>query len=227
MLTNKQLFAQALCDALSSQYDEDLANCIETDKCSADHYKKMSKILGFNVAPKTRAKALSLKAKILVAALVAAALLLAGCAAVIFGDEISCLVEKVFDVFVFAAYDEERDGNGASITEYYELTYITEGYVPIQKKTTPIRTFYKYQNGSNKIITFEQNLYNETGYRFDNEGGYTKALEVNGLDIYHRTYTEYNQYVWNMGSYTFRISSTQAIPNNELEKIVEGILSQK
>ena len=69
-------FARALEDAMCEKYDGELAMCTESAACSAIHYKSMSRIVGFNVRRNAKKTARIIRALIL-----AAALALAGCAA--------------------------------------------------------------------------------------------------------------------------------------------------
>ena len=71
------LFRRAIVEALSQNNREELAECTDPVVCSKQHYRKMSAILGFRVRKPimwTRTR------KMWVAAIIAAALLLTGCA---------------------------------------------------------------------------------------------------------------------------------------------------
>lgn len=75
MKKRNDLLKQAIGEALSRKYEEELALCEEGAECSPGHYKKMSRILGFRVGA-TGSRRLKRK---WVAAILAAALLLSGC----------------------------------------------------------------------------------------------------------------------------------------------------
>lgn len=52
--TNRELFAQALCEVLCKEYDEDLANCTEDATVSDSHKMAMNKIFkdaGYDFVP--------------------------------------------------------------------------------------------------------------------------------------------------------------------------------
>ncbi len=221
-LTNRELFAQALCEAMSREYREELADCTETAECSMAHYRKMSKILGYNVVPKSRV--LSLKAKFAVAIL-AAVLLLVGCTAVIFRNEIKDLFENVFDTFISVTYDEEFDGKGAIINEYYKLSYLPGDYVLDNEMITSIQAVYKYRDASGNILKFEQTLVDGSQYTFDINSEGTLILECGEKTIYHRNAGEYYHYAWNDGVYTFRITSQYELTKDEIKTIINGITS--
>jgi alkylhydroperoxidase/carboxymuconolactone decarboxylase family protein YurZ len=90
--TNLELFKQALDEAVSNQFDKLAAQCDEEIICSEKHKLAMRAI----VYGKTEtAQTLSPKMKRLIAILVAAALLLTGCA-IIFRNEIREVFEEFF-----------------------------------------------------------------------------------------------------------------------------------
>ncbi len=219
-LTNRELFAKALGEALSREYREELADCTETAECSLSHYKKMSKILEFNVVPESMR--LSFKKK-LVIAILAAALLLAGCTAVVFRNEIKGLFEEVFDTFIAATYDEGRDSTGAIITEYYKPTYLPTGYALDDEIISPAQAIYRYKEDSGYFLKFEQILIGGCGYIFDNDNVETLIVEIGELNVYYRFSSEYYHYVWTDGVYVFRLTSQYEMPINEIEMIVLGI----
>ncbi len=218
--TERELFAKALSDAFASRVEEELAGCNEDDACSLSHYRKMSKILGFNVVPE---KILSLRKRIAIVVL-AAALLLVGCTAIVFGDEIKTLFEKIFDTHVFATYDEEERSNGSVITEFYVPTYVPEGYELISKNVSPIRVIYKFENDSGKALMFEQYLMNGVKHRFDNETGGSQIIQIDDYKIYYRISGLRHSYVWSDYKYTLVLSLDCDLSYDELYRIVSGFI---
>ncbi len=221
-MTDRELFAQALKDALAKRYNDELAFCHESSRCSDEHYKKMSEILGFTVSPPP--KELSFRKKMIIAML-AAALLLAGCTAVIFGNEIKTMLEQVFDTFIIATYDGERVAEDAIIEEYYVPTYIPEGYRLVEKYVCLMGTKYKYVNDLNDVLVYEQRLVCGTGYRFNNELGTTLLFNFKGKEIYHRLSSEYHNYIWNDGGYVFKLTLNKRLSDSELKEIIKGIIT--
>ncbi len=223
-LTNRELFAKALCEALSREYHEELADCTETSECSMSHYRKMSKILGFSVVPKTKE---SMFKKRLIIAVLAATLLLAGCTAAIFRNEIKSLFEEVFDTYIFATFDEQGDSKKDAITEFYVSTYVPEGYKLVNEVTSPIQVLYRYENAQGKKIKLEQYLLNGVKHRFDNENETTDKIKVENYTVYYRISEKSHNYVWNDGKYTIVLISDEQIEKEELIKIVNGFQIKK
>ena len=95
MTTDKALFKKAVLEVLSQNYEQELANCQETAKCSKKHYFRISEIIGIPVS-RLISKRRSIK-KTLVALLIASALLLAGCTAYIYRNEIKGFIEEFYD----------------------------------------------------------------------------------------------------------------------------------
>lgn len=104
----RELFKKALSEAMAQKYDEELAGCQENSICSPRHYDKMQKIIGndtYNLKKKWSKKSL-------IAIIIAAALLLSGCAAAyIYRDEIRNFVEEVYEKFIKLTYDDGQQSS--------------------------------------------------------------------------------------------------------------------
>ena len=82
---NKQLMKKAFIEAMWEKYSEELAKCNENEVCSAEHKKRILKIIS-NSAVTTHRKCFTRRT--VVALLIAAALLLAGCTAYVYREQI-------------------------------------------------------------------------------------------------------------------------------------------
>ena len=135
--TNLELFKQALDEAVSNQFDKLAAQCDEEIICSEKHKLAMRAI----VYGKTEtARTLSPKMKRLIAILVAAALLLTGCA-IIFRNEI----REVFEEF-FVSLTYSGDEEALTIQEIYSLGYVPEGYILEKEHLAATYVQYKFSN---------------------------------------------------------------------------------
>ncbi len=222
--TNRELFAQAICEALAGKYDEELADCTEKAECSLEHYKKMSEILGFDVVPKRRKPAIGKRIAIVI---LAAALLLVGCTAIIFRHEIKQLIEEVFDTFTVATYDEDRDSIGSGITDYYAPTYIPDGYIKVNEIKNSAHVLYEFENEEGDVLRFQQYLLNGTAHRFDYEELSLKEIRINNAAISCRFYNEAHNYIWNDGFYGYVIVAKHELSFEELSKIINGLILQE
>jgi hypothetical protein len=117
--TNEALFKQAINEALTNKFQRMADACGEEIVCSRRHKKAMRAI----VNGKTPRKPPSTK---MIAILVAAVLLLAGCA-IIYRDEIREFITNIKEFFVEVKFDE-GENDSQDIDEIYELTYLPEGY---------------------------------------------------------------------------------------------------
>ena len=215
----RELFGKALAEAFAEKFDEELAACEETAACSQEHYDKMQKIINSSCsAPKRK-----FSRKSLVAIIIAAALLLTGCAAYICRNEIRDFVEDVYEKFVRLTYCESDKQSTPKIDEVYELTYVPDGYELVEEIINPVKVLYEFENQEGALLIFKQVVLDKTNYGFDVEEGNTLLYEFNGFKIYCRELDTSLHYIWNDGEYSLRLTSSITLDEAELEKIVLGI----
>ena len=215
----RELFGKALAEAFAEKFDEELAACEETAACSQEHYDKMQKIINSSrSAPKRK-----FSRKSLVAIIIAAALLLTGCAAYICRNEIRDFVEDVYEKFVKLTYSKSDEQSSAEINEVYKLTYVPEGYKLVKEIVNPVNIFYKFENDNGEYLTFNQIALDETNYGFDWEQGNTWLYEFCEFKVYCRELDTSLHYIWNDGEYALCLISSVSFDETELEKIVLGI----
>ena len=211
--TNLELFKQALDEAVSNQFDKLAAQCDEEIICSEKHKLAMRAI----VYGKTEtAQTLSPKMKRLIAILVAASLLLTGCA-IIFRNEIREVFEEFFVSLTYSG-DEET----LIIQEVYSLGYVPEGYV-LEKET--IAAQYVRYRFSNQVdfFYFEQRPITNSDYYIDSESGYSQINEIEEYKIYYRLVDNLHCYVWRDNNYSIKMKTSVQLSNEELILILDGI----
>ena len=218
---SEELFGKALAEALSRKYDGELSQCHETAQCSDEHLKEMKAIVrsgGGASKPKR-----SGKKKWVIALLVAAVLLLAGCSAYVYRDEIRDFIEEIYDKHIKITYDRgEQPSSGVEITENYTLTYLPEGYFSVSEFYSSTGNVCIWQNSEGGYIIFEQRPLNRTSHVVDGESGATSMIKHNDYDLYYRT-TEDHSYIWNDGKYALKISASMPLSEEEVIAIIEGI----
>ncbi len=219
--SNLELFKQALNEAWDEKIREEVEACTEEIHTSERHKAAMAAILDGNYGNEEKRSAWKLTRAKIAAILVAAALLLASCA-VIYRNEIRDFVEEIFEDFSKVTYSENDAADGKTIEEVYELTYVPEGYVLEKSTVNPTLIKYKYINGNDTLV-FEQRALDYTSFAFDIENGYNLLLSYDNVDIYCKTTSEYNYYLWNTGIYSVKIRSSSQIQNEELRLILDGI----
>ena len=214
-MTNKdnQWLVEAISEGLVLKYEDEMSTIEKHPRCSKRHYEKMSEILGFKVkAPRRITK------KGLAAILLAAALLLTGCA--VFRNEIRDFFVEVYETFIEISF---KQGENHSITETYGLSYMLDGYVQTEEKSSPSMVHYRYANQEKQIITFEQVLLDGSSYNIDAEHGDEAFLTVDDNQIYYRNTDQYHIYIWTDDKYAMSIHSDVSLTTDDLEKLVRGI----
>jgi hypothetical protein len=218
-MTNKdnQWLVEAISEGLVLKYEDEMSTIEKHPRCSKRHYKKMSEILGFKVKAPRR-----INKKGMAAILLAAALLLTGCA--VFKNEIRDFFVEVYETFVKVTFDNGKDDEQI-ISETYELTYMLEGYEQTETIVNPAIVRYEYRNSEEHVIIFTQSPLDNTNYRVDAEHSDYTFLTIGEYRVYHRYTEQNNTYIWNDGHYSLYIYSDMALSNADLENLISGIKS--
>lgn len=221
--TSKELFKKALAEAMAQKYTEELRECGESAVCTAGHYDKMQKIIGrCKKTPKRK-----FPRKALIAIIIAAAMLLTGCAAYICRNDIRDFVEEIYEKFIRITYCEDHKLSTASIDEIYELTYVPDGYELVYEKCTSVNIFYKFENEDGERLFFEHDVLDNSAFGLDYEKSNGGLHMLGETEIYKRVFETSSYYMWNDGKYAFCLTSTVELDPLELEKIVLGAEKDK
>ena len=218
----RELLCRALIEATVNVHNKEFSECKETADCSEAHLRRMSEILGIPTARNTSARKKSGK-KVLIALLIAAALLLASCAMIIYQDRIQAFFEEVFDSHLRVTFEGTLPEREGIITEFYELTYVPEGYELTGTIRSKAVNRLMWENHDGETLMFEQTCY--IGTIFDVKGETTR-LDVKDYDVYYRK-VRFHHYVWYSGNYRFILRSSAQLPMEELEKIIKETNSFK
>lgn len=222
MTAEKQLFKSAILEALSQKYEQELAECREDAKCSKEHYLRISEITGIPLA-RVMGKRRSLR-RTFVAVLIAAALLLAGCTAYVYRNAIKDFFEEVYDTHIKVSYSGEQTDNELYIKEFYSLSYVPEGYQLVREVKNEVCVRYIWESKSADTLVFQQSLINESDFFLDSDTEDMQCIEYNGVFVYLRSVDNLWIYLWNDGKYGMYIDSDQKLSDDELEKIIDGIV---
>ena len=213
-----ELFKQALLEALDKNLQEEEKYFAEEIQTSEKHKIEMNEILSGKFLPTSTWKLT--KAKI-AAILIAATLVLVGCAAA-HRNEIRDFIETVYEDYVSVGF-ENSDEAPRQIEEYYVLTYIPEGYYVKDNTQSDLSNRYILENNQGDEIIFDQTVLNISS-NLDSERGEQYTLYVNGKEIYCRVYDTDCHYIWNDGKYAMSVYSVDQIIDEEmLGKIIKGI----
>jgi hypothetical protein len=219
--SNLELFKQALNEAWDNKIRREVESCTEEIVTSERHKATMLAILDGTYDKSAKWKLTRTK---VVAILVAAALLLASCA-VIYRNEIRDLVEDIFEGFNQVTYSDEGADEDA-IEDIYELSYVPEGYVLEESFEDSLIVKYKFTDCNNNVLAFEQRVLDNSKFLFDVESGYALLLNVDNINIYHKTTKAVHIYLWNDGCYSIKIRSTTPLTHEELKSIIDGITTK-
>ena len=210
---NMKLFQQALWEATGNVYDRELAECTEDAQCSRRHYAKMRRILGVAVLPATT-RTIRIKRRV-IAALVAAVLLLTGCTVYAYREEIREFIETTY-------HDGEEDPVEATISEYYTLGYVPEGYELTKVLEQPSQTKYDWTNSNGTYITLEQCHVDSGLFGLDNTLGDWDVVQIGNHKVHHRVSDAY-YYLWNDGVYAYRLTTSELWEEQVLRDMIENL----
>lgn len=216
-----ELFKEALTEGVSRHFQNEIDSFEGEVVISERHKRAMRTIFdGAQVRPFVWPSA---RAKIAAAAL-AASMLLASCA-VAYRDEIRNFVEKVYEDYISVSF-ENSDEAPKWIEEYYELTYIPEGYYIKDHIQMDLSNRYVFGNEYGEEIIFCQTVLNKRTV-LDSEHGEQYIIHVNEKEIYCLISEKGCVYIWNDGRYALAIESQSPLDEEVLGKIIEGIKVQE
>lgn len=211
---DRQLLVQAISEGLVQKYEDEMSIIEKNPRCSKRHYEKMSEILGFKVKPKHR-----LTKRGIGAILLAAALLLTGCA--VFRNEIRDFFVEIYETFIRITFD--TDQSRETIGDVYEPTFMPEGYILQNAVMNPLIVRYDYANSEGNYITFEQYLLDSSTFLFDAENGDTTSMAIGNYEVYYLCLNSQHRYVWSDGKYAMAIHTDVELNADNLEELIGGI----
>ena len=222
MESGKEIFSRAVIDGFEEKYREGLAvSASESGEFSRAHARRMSSIIGCRVKyvpdKHTRIK------RAVAVALIAAALLLAGCAAIVYKEQIGDFFVEIHDTYIKGDFIKDEDANNQIIEEYYTLTYVPEGYELVEEHSNAFFAQSVWKNDKEKSIIFDQSPINSGKYSIDGEHGSTIILNYDQYTVYCRIIDETYYYIWNNEKYAFSLYSDTEIKEEEIIQIIDGI----
>lgn len=220
MINQRDTLKKALFEAMSEKYDNELSNIDSEQKiiCSKKHYLKLSAIFGFKVNQNKK-----YFVRILVGILIAA-LILTGCTAYVYRNEIKELFVEIYEKHIRVTYDNDSKttmSNDELIP--CQCTYIPEGYELVDESITRLYVFYEWRDSSGNVITLQQSTFDGNDIFLDAEHGNTVILNYEQYEIYCRNFDKSSIFIWNNGIYAFNLTSTEQLSNEELFKIIKGV----
>lgn len=217
MTEQRDVLKRALIEAMSAKYESELSCAVDVggEACSELHYQKMSDILGIRV------KRCKKFAKRVLAGVLIAALLLTGCTAYIFRNEIKDFFIEFYEKHIMLTYDNDNNLNGLTIQNIYQVSYIPEGYEIVNQMNNPTYVFYELHDSNGNVITLQQMVFDSTSF-VDSEDGITEFINYEQYCIYVGSFDNFFSYMWCDGKYAITLNSSTKLDNDELFKIIKG-----
>lgn len=217
---SRELLKKAFIDAMCEKYEKELSVCSETADCSAAHKTRVQQIISGSTAVVPRKR---LSKKTIVALIIAAALLLAGCTVYAYRDTIGNFFFEIFGEYMVGQFDNGKDDNLDVIKDVYTVGYVPEGYT-LQKETIrDSRVTYTWKNDSGDLISFEQKIYDKTKHYIDGETIQFSELLIEDYIVYFANVDSSYLLLWDNGKYIFTLRTTQRFTKEEFSKIIKNI----
>ena len=218
-LTDRELFRQALTEAFTRKFDEELAASPEEFLCSEQHLRRMKAIMERHaVMERLQAR----KRKLIVLLLAAVLLLLTACTVYSLRGKIRAFIETACDEHVRVTYqDVERIYDDDPFDEYYTLGYVPEGYIIKEDICTRSIRKVEWHNEDNNYIVFEQRILDSSHYLHVEQYEPVVVLP-DGTRIYHR-HTTVSVFLWNDGIYAYKLETSEVFTIDQIIKIIESV----
>ena len=221
-----KLWKQALQEAMEEKQNELLASVTEEVTPSAQHLRRVSRILGVSVVDE-RPKRYPAK-RVLAWGL--AAVLLMTCALTAYaynGAELG-FVERKYGAYTQVSFAVSDDALAADrIVEAYELGYVPNRYVRTRVYVHDQRVECVYQNGKGDEIEFQQYpLGADEAWGFRNEFGDTEIKRYGERYLYCYNCEDSRTFLWRDQKYAMVLCVGAEMSDTEILKIISGISVQ-
>ena len=215
----RALFSQALREGLARKFEAELAQCPEPIQCSEEHLRKMNEIIEGHA----RAVRLARLKRRIVAAMVAAALLvLTACTVYAYRGEIKEMLVQIYEAYINLFYDESGSEGDDEIAMHYILGYVPEGYELVEERQEASVGKQKWVHPNGDYIILQQFVWDGTVYSIDSEMGEMSITTFGSVEVYYRA-TQLHTYIWNDGTYSFMLSTSSLLTNDEIGLIINSL----
>lgn len=217
----RELFRRALCEGLSRKYENELTQCPEPVPCSEACAGGMQAIIDAHAVAEKQKK---LRRKLTALLLAAALLTLTACTVYAYRSEIRELLVRDQGTDLCLFYGGSPKSVDSMLEECYTFDYVPEGYEMTKTKQQTIVNSITWKNAEGKWIIFEQLFCDGASYVLDAEKGESAVLTLgtNQWKIYYRK-TEIHTYIWNDGTYSFQLSAAEALSEEDLTQMLDGM----
>lgn len=207
-MSDRALLRQAFIDATLELADECATG--ETIDCSARHRKRL-RSMGISVGIANRTKILI--------ALIAAAVLLTGCA--VFREQIAGLLLTFGNGFVNiegSTSDAPRE-----IEHAYTATYLPEGFVEVERVEEWYKVETVWKNADGEQIYLLQWIIDGAIFDADTKYSEYSKIELEQFDVFNIEGEGYSIYYWSDNSYMFQLQALPRLDKETALNIIKGL----
>ena len=213
----KRLFGQALADVISKKLEEELRECKETAACSRAHSRYVKYTVKYGEAPKVRKIS-----KRTLALIIAAALLLTGCA-VLARDQIAGFFMTILETRNELESPMDVTEYPKTIEEKRIPQVLPEGYELVEEVFTGRTLDMTWKNETGELLVYSQMPHEAFHMGTDNEHSQFAEIEICGYTVLFITQNGVNsRYVW-MDDYVYYFFSSKGLTHQEIEIIIQNV----
>lgn len=218
---DRMLLRQALTQAFTEKFEEELAGCGMTAACSEEHTRRMEAMIR-RQARSQRRRAVG---KWVAAILVAAALLLTAITVGAHYKEIKAFFEKIYEDYVHLTFDDgEQAPEDEGLAVRCTLGYVPEGYTLKQMEEDGAETYFNWLNEEGEYLIFKQRVLQGSDVLLDGESGATTIIQCGEYAVYCRTHeTNACTYIWNDGEYAYTLIASKTLTEETLALMLGSI----
>lgn len=215
-----KLFGEAIAEGVLNKFERELAGNTESAGCSEAHEAAMLEIIATSKAIEQR-----IGRKRFAAILVAAALLLlVGCTAYVYRNQIGSFIETFLEDGVNIGFADKEKNDTTSIEEVYKLSYLPSDFTLTYEYVSDVYVSYSFADKNGDIIVFDQcPLGASNSIGIDNDTNDASVFDHNGAEIYVRVNAKTRHYMWKDDKYIMMLDCSKVISEEEALKIIDGI----
>ena len=218
---DRMLLRQALTQAFTEKFEEELAVCGETAECSEEHTRRMEAM----IRRQARSQRRKTVGKWVAAILVAAALLLTAITVGAHYKEIKAFFEKIYEDYIHLAFNEgEQVPEDEGLAVRYMLGYVPEGYTLQRVDSVGAANYSEWWNEAGEYLIFKQCVLQGSDAFLDGESGETAIIQCGEYAVYCRAHgTSACTYVWNDGEYAYTLVASKTLTEETLALMLGSI----
>ena len=207
-MSDRALLRQAFIDATLELADECATG--EAIDCSVRHRKRL-RSMGISVG-------LANRTKILIA-LIAAAVLLTGCA--VFREQIAGLLLTFGNGFV--NIEGSTSDAPIEIEHAYVATYLPEGFVEVERVEEWYQVKTVWENANGDSIEIYQDVIYGSGFAADTKYSEISKIELEQFDVFNIEGKGYSIYYWSDNLYVFQLQALPRLDKDAALNIIKGL----